>query len=168
MQFFKKIYWPTWLAGYAIAGLVAMLLVEHLADLPPCPLCYQQRQIYLAIAIFGIVASLLLGTKNDNLTRTILNGVLAILFAGSFVAASYHAGVEWKWWLGPAECSAGADIGAILNEEIDFSNTINVVSCSDAPWRFAGLSFAGWNAVASIAFAIASIKVVLTQIRTYK
>lgn len=168
MQILKKIYWPTWTAGYTLAALIAMHLVEHLANLPPCPLCYQQRQIYLAIAIVGITSSILLRLKNDNFIHAVLNGVMALLFVGSVFAASYHAGVEWKWWMGPVGCSAGADISAIFNEDIDFSNTNNVVSCSDAPWRFSGLSFAGWNAVASLTFAVASIKVTLTRIRHLK
>lgn len=166
MQSVDRIIWPIWSAGFTLTGLAMMHLVERLANLPPCPLCYQQRQIYWAIAIIGIIATVLRTIRKDDLTKTIFNGVLAILFVGSFVAAAYHAGVEWKWWLGPEECSVGGGISEMLSRDIDFSNTKNAVSCSDATWRFAGLSFAGWNAVASLIFAIASLRATLAQIRS--
>jgi disulfide bond formation protein DsbB len=39
----------------------------------------------------------------------------------------------------------------------DFLNqlqTTRVVSCTEAAWRFLGLSLAGWNAVISLALAV--------------
>lgn len=168
MHFLRKIIWPIWAAGFTLSGLIAMHLIERLANLPPCLLCYQQRQIYWAIATIGIIATISRRINKSPLSKAILNGALSILFVGSFIAAFYHSGVEWKWWLGPAGCSVGADIPDILNLELDFSKTDNFVSCSDAPWRFANLSFAGWNAFASLAFAFASLNATLSQIRNVK
>lgn len=166
MHSVKRIIWPIWSTGFTLSGLVAMHLVERIANLPPCPLCYQQRQIYWAITTIGIVATVLRRIRKDDLTKAIFNSVLAILFVSSFVAATYHAGVEWKWWPGPEGCSVGAGISEMLSLDIDFSDTKNAVSCSDAPWRFAGLSFAGWNAVASMIFAFASVRATLAQARS--
>jgi len=83
--------------------------------------------------------------------------MLGLVFVTGAVVATYHAGVEWKFWAGPAGCSGGAaeGIGSIdlleaLNEKIA------TVSCTEAPWRMFGMSMAGYNAVASILLAIAS------------
>ena len=37
------------------------------------------------------------------------------------------------------------------------SRTTRVVRCDEAPWHFLGLSFAGWNVVASVLLAIGSV-----------
>lgn len=165
MLFIRKIIWPSWCAMFTFSGLIAMHLVERLANLPPCPLCYLQRQIYWAITAVGIICTIFRKTKNDYLLNAILTGILSILFIGSFIAATYHAGVEWKWWAGPEECTAGFNTSAILDMDLDLSSKGNFVNCSEAPWRVMGLSFAGWNAIASLTFAIMSVKITLSQIR---
>jgi disulfide bond formation protein DsbB len=58
----------------------------------------------------------------------------------------YHSGVEWGWWAGPEACSTGAGLSGGLP---DLSKA-RVINCSDAQWRFLGLSFAGWNVVISL------------------
>jgi disulfide bond formation protein DsbB len=35
--------------------------------------------------------------------------------------------------------------------------TVRVVSCTEAAWRFLGLSLAGWNALASLGLLIAAL-----------
>ena len=73
------------------------------------------------------------------------------MFAVNFGLAIYHAGAEWKFWEGPATCAAtsnplATNAGALLK---DLEQT-RVIRCDEAPWRFVGLSFAGWNAVFSL------------------
>ena len=65
----------------------------------------------------------------------------------------YHSGVEWKWWPGPQECSGALDdLGSAggLRERLQ---SITVVRCDEAAWRFLGLSLAGYNALISLALA---------------
>jgi len=80
--------------------------------------------------------------------RLVRRGLLlvALLMLASAFLGGYHSGVEWKWWPGPAACSFGAGLSGGLP---DFT-TAKVVSCSEAQWRFLGLSFAGWNVVISL------------------
>ena len=72
------------------------------------------------------------------------------LAAAFFVAAGlgvYHAGIEWKFWQGPTECSGAL---APLGGNIDLLKqiqTTSVVRCDEAAWRFLGLSLAGYNAL---------------------
>jgi disulfide bond formation protein DsbB len=69
--------------------------------------------------------------------------------------ALFHAGVEWKWWPGPQECSgplgdltAGGDLLSQLHN-------VSVVRCDEAAWRdpFGLLSLAGYNVLISLALA---------------
>jgi disulfide bond formation protein DsbB len=71
-----------------------------------------------------------------------------IMLAGAALAA-YHVGIEWNWWEGPQSCAASGGLSGGLP---DLSNT-RLVRCDEAPWRFLGLSFAGWNMVVSVALA---------------
>ena len=65
-------------------------------------------------------------------------------------AGIYHAGVEWKWWPGPGECSGAFELqwdeGGVVDTPI--------IHCDEASWRLLGLSFAGWNAVVSALLAL--------------
>jgi disulfide bond formation protein DsbB len=65
----------------------------------------------------------------------------------------YHSGVEWKWWQGPQECAGTLDdlgaAGGLLNK----LQSITVVRCDEAAWRFLGLSLAGYNVLISLALA---------------
>ena len=67
----------------------------------------------------------------------------------------YHSGVEWKLWAGPETCQLALEPlasgpGGLLKQ----LETVRVIRCDEAPWRFMGLSFAGWNAVLSLLLAI--------------
>ena len=85
----------------------------------------------------------------------IVVGFLAIIAAMLVSAAlgAYHAGVEWHWWPGPTDCSGPmTDFtanGPLLNQ----LQSIRVVRCDEAAWRFLGLSLAGYNVLISLALA---------------
>ena len=78
-----------------------------------------------------------------------------LLMSWGLVMAVYHSGVEWKFWPGPTDCTAAAvsvtttDAGNLLND----LNAVHPPACDTAAGRFLGLSFAGWNAVASLILA---------------
>ena len=84
-----------------------------------------------------------------------MRGVLlagALLMTWSLYLGVFHAGVEWGWWLGPSDCGvvAPAPSGGSLLDSLD---SVVPPSCDQAAGRFLGLSFAGWNAVASLVLA---------------
>lgn len=91
--------------------------------------------------------------------------MLGLVFLAGAGIATYHAGVEWKFWAGPTACSGGlTDIGAI--DLIDsLSKPVATVSCGDAPWKLFGVSMAGYNALVSYVLVIASFVAAKT---TYK
>ena len=84
-------------------------------------------------------------------------GLLAAIFLLGAGVAAFHAGVEWKWWPGPASCTTGAGgvDAASLMAALDGAK-VRAPSCDKAVWVFLGLSMAGWNAVISLILAAAS------------
>ena len=69
----------------------------------------------------------------------------------------YHAGVEWKFWEGPTDCSGPVvDLGSAgtLLQRLD---TVKVIRCDEVQWRFLGLSLAGYNVLISLAMAVMAL-----------
>jgi disulfide bond formation protein DsbB len=65
----------------------------------------------------------------------------------------YHAGVEWRFWPGPADCTgplADLSSGGSLLDQL---NGVHVVRCDEAAWRLLGISLAGYNTLISLAMA---------------
>ena len=132
----------------ALCVIVAALVLEHGFGYAPCPLCLLERWPYY----IGVPLALLLAAAGRALPRQVMAGGLVVL-AGVFVwglyLGVYHAGAEWRFWLGPADCAAGtsatlpSDVGNLL----DAIQTSTVVSCTDPQLRILGLSLAAWNAV---------------------
>jgi disulfide bond formation protein DsbB len=133
----------------ALGTIVGAWIFEYLGY-APCELCLWQRwSYYAAIPVALLVA--LAALRQPELARAGL-GLLAVLWLGSMVFGVYHAGVEWKWWLGPSTCGSQAgfsggipDLGA------------PVILCDTAAIRILGLSLAGWNAVISLGLALVAI-----------
>jgi disulfide bond formation protein DsbB len=115
----------------------------------PCKLCLIQRNPYYA----GIVLALVTAFLPPRWQRWGL-WLLVLLFVVSAGLGAYHAGVEWGFFVGPSDCGGGAGAGA--GNVGDFLNQLQstrVVSCTEAAWRFLGLSLAGWNVLISLALA---------------
>ena len=135
------------LAGAATIG--GALVSEHVFGLVPCKLCLLQRQPYY----WGVPIAVLVALAPARLVRPGL-ALLALVFVVSAGLGAYHSGVEWGFFAGPSDCGGGAGAGA--GNVGDFLNQLQntrVVSCTEAAWRFLGLSLAGWNVLASVAIA---------------
>lgn len=140
------------LAAATASGLLLFgaHLFEWFGGLEPCPLCLDQRQAHwaaLGVSIAGLAASMLFRAR---LVAAAAVGATALVFLVSTGLALYHTGVENKYWPGPPSCSGAAgavtdisDLGAAIER------SASPVSCSDAAWRFAGVSMAGYNMLAS-------------------
>lgn len=143
----------------AAAIILAALGFEHIGGYDPCALCLQQRYAYYIGIPMLFVALLLVSLEQHNLA-TMLFSLTAVAFLLNAGLGVYHAGVEWKFWEGPATCDTQAlkplATGA-QNLLKDLSGT-TFASCGDATWRLLGLSFAGWNVVVCVALTIGSLK----------
>jgi disulfide bond formation protein DsbB len=135
----------------AVATIGGALVFEHGFGLQPCKLCLQQRiPYYLAIPLaFGVAAL----ARHRPLARIGLV-LLGLVFIASAGLGAYHAGVEWGWFAGPSDCAAASTpaAGSVGDFLRDLERT-RVVSCTEAAWRFLGLSLAGWNVLISLGLA---------------
>lgn len=142
------------------ATIVAALLFEHLGGYVPCPLCLQQRYAYyvgIPLAFSGLVS---LSAQQQRLSAAIFL-VIALAFLINAGLGVYQSGAEWGWWPGPSTCSGGS-IATTASDLLSNLETTRIVRCDEAPWRFAELSFAGWNAVLSLILAILALKTAAT------
>jgi disulfide bond formation protein DsbB len=149
--------WPL-VALLASAAMLAAAHVFQRLGYAPCVLCLRQREVFWvagAVALGGLALTALL--LKAPRWKGALNLILGLIFLVSVGVAAYHAGVEWKFWPGPAACAPGGavtaeDMGALLAGE-----AIEMPACDKAAWVFLGLSMAGWNALISLALALLSL-----------
>ncbi|GGF00647.1 disulfide bond formation protein B [Stappia taiwanensis] len=123
----------------------------------PCKLCLEQRVPYYAGLPLALVALWLLwrGAARGLLVLVLL--LVAALFAYGAGLGVYQAGAEWGFWPGPADCGGGSAPPANAADLLNALRSTRVVSCTEASWRMFGLSFAGWNAVASTGLALLAL-----------
>jgi disulfide bond formation protein DsbB len=140
-------------AGIAVATLAGAWFFELVLDIKPCPLCLEQRYAYyLAIPLGALVA---FAAAKDAPRGVLVAGLalLALAALGNAWLGAYHAGVEWKFWQGPTDCTGTiGDLGSAgsLLQRLD---TVKVVRCDEVQWRFLGLSLAGYNVLISLLMA---------------
>ena len=149
---------PAMTAALAIAAISAATLAgawffQLVLDIQPCPLCLEQRYAYyLAIPVGALVA---FAATRDTPRSLLLAGlvILAAAALGNAWLGAYHAGVEWKWWQGPTDCSGPlVNLGSAGNL-LERLETTKVIRCDEVQWRFLGLSLAGYNVLISLAMA---------------
>ena len=149
---------PVCVAALAIAAIAAATLAgawffQLVLDIRPCPLCLEQRYAYyLALPLALVVA---FAASRGAPRQVVLAGFAVLLLAALANAwlGGYHAGVEWKFWQGPTDCSGPVvDLGSAgtLLQRLD---TVKVIRCDDVQWRFLGLSLAGYNVLISLLMA---------------
>lgn len=138
----------------AWATIAAAWGFELIGGYVPCALCLQERIPYyigIPIALLAVITSYL--ASPAWLPRLLLVAA-ALVFAYDAYLGIYHAGAEWGFWPGPADCAAGAAPATTTATDIlSQLERLRIVSCTEASWRFPagwGLSFAGWNAAISV------------------
>ncbi|KAB0269168.1 disulfide bond formation protein B [Microvirga brassicacearum] len=137
------------IALVAAATVGGALLFQHVWGYQPCKLCLQQRYPYY----LGIPLALAGALLPRQWTRAGLY-LMVLLFVASAALGAYHAGVEWGLWLGPSDCGGNVSTGpGNVGDLMSQLNSIRVVSCTEAAWRFLGLSLAGWNVLISLGIA---------------
>ena len=140
-------------AVIAVATIAGAWFFQLVLDIRPCPLCLEQRYAYyLSIPLTVLVAiAAARGAPRGVLVAGLV--ILALAALANAVLGGYHAGVEWKFWQGPADCSGPiVDFGKAggLLQQLD---TVKVIRCDDVQWRFLGLSLAGYNVLISLLMA---------------
>jgi disulfide bond formation protein DsbB len=83
--------------------------------------------------------------------------LLALLMLAGVGLGVYHAGVEWKFWPGPVECSGSLNNFGSAIGLLDKINQTRLVPCDVAAFRVLGISLAGYNALISLALAVVAL-----------
>jgi disulfide bond formation protein DsbB len=150
-----------------IALLVPLALLggawgsQLIGGLIPCEMCHWQRWPHyaaLAVAILAFVAP----GRGLKLALVLLAG---LLIGTSGAIGVFHAGVEYHWWPGITACTAPITGGG------DFLSRIQdgpMIRCDKAQWELFGVSLAGFNALFSLAAALAILIAAPFKPRTAK
>jgi disulfide bond formation protein DsbB len=147
----------------SIATIAGAWFFQLVIKLPPCPLCLEERIPYHVIIPLSLLVGIAAYVQAPQ--KLLAVGFLAIIAAVLCGAAlaTYHAGVEWHLWAGPTDCSGPiSDIkagGALLNQ----LQSIRVVRCDEAAWRFLGISLAGYNVLISLLLAAIALYGILAR-----
>jgi disulfide bond formation protein DsbB len=153
---------PALTAALAVGAIAAVTLAgawyfQLVLGLQPCPLCLEQRYAYYLAVPLAVVIALAAGLHAP---RSLLIGglvVLALAALGNAVLGTYHAGVEWKFWPGPADCTGPVGNLGSAGTLLDRLDTVKVVMCDQVQWSFLGLSLAGYNALISLLMAAIAV-----------
>lgn len=122
----------------------------------PCKLCLEQRVPYYVGLPLAVLALLALLTRRTGIATVLLLLVAAVFAYGAGLGA-YQSGAEWGFWMGPTDCGGGGATPKSAANMLQALQNTRVVSCTEASWRLFGLSFAGWNMVASAAVAVLAL-----------
>ena len=147
-------------AAVGTATILGAYFFQYVMGLAPCPLCLEQRIAYYASIPLAVVVAIAAsrGAPRGVVAAGLAIIALAMLFNSGL--ALFHAGIEWKWWPGPQECSGQpADLSLSGDLLGDLSKgRISVVRCDEAAWRdpLGLLSLAGYNVLISLALAAAA------------
>ncbi|TRZ58194.1 MAG: disulfide bond formation protein B [Rhodocyclaceae bacterium] len=168
MHFLRLLFTPRGLfaaTGLASLGLIAgALVLVKTMNLAACPLCILQRMLYLLLALEAIVAWILANPARPTaLPRRAAALVMAVTALTGTGIATYQMWLQ-RFAKG-VSCTADQPWWERL---VDWAGSQWPLMfeasglCSEAGWKFLGLSIAEWSL---IAFACMSIAMVIALLR---
>ncbi|MES2443654.1 MAG: disulfide bond formation protein B [Pseudomonadota bacterium] len=141
--------WAALLVPLALIG--GALGFQFIGHLTPCEMCMWQRWPHYAAIGVAVLAFIV----PDRRATLALLGIAALLIAASGAIGIFHAGVEYHWWPGITPCTAPVGKGLSGLDLIDAIRKGPLVRCDLAQWSLFGISLAGFNAIFSLAGALA-------------
>jgi disulfide bond formation protein DsbB len=141
----------------AVLGLLTICgfyFFQYVLGYPPCPLCLEQRDaFYVSVPL---AALLWLGADHGASSKVMAAGfvVITLVMLWNTGLSAYHAGVEWKLWPGPADCSGPINSFGSASNMLKQLQDIRIVRCDEAAWRFLGISLAGYDVLISLFLAL--------------
>jgi disulfide bond formation protein DsbB len=141
------------IAVIGVLTICGFFFFQYVLGYPPCPLCLQQRDAYYVSV--PLAALLWLGASQDAANKVMILGfaVIAAVMLWNTGLSAYHAGVEWKFWPGPSDCSGPITNFGSAGDLMKRLQDIHVVRCDEAAWRFLGISLAGYDVLVSLLLA---------------
>jgi disulfide bond formation protein DsbB len=148
---------PAFAALVVAAGSAATLLgaafFQYVLNIPPCPLCLEQRIPHYIAVPLALVVMIAAMRKAPRWALALGFAALALAMLTTAGVGVYHSGVEWKWWEGPRDCSGPISGFGNTGDLLRQLESISIVRCDEVLWRGFGLSLAGYNALISLALA---------------
>ena len=144
-------------AGVGVLTLAIVYYYQYVELLAPCPLCLEQRMAYYASIPLALL--LLLGANHGAAPKVLVLGFLAIaaIMLWNTGLSAFHAGVEWKWWPGPIDCSGPIDGFGAASNMLQQLQRVSIVRCDEAAWRLFGISMAGYDVFVSLGLAVVAL-----------
>jgi len=136
-------------SGALLAGAHAF---QRFGGLQPCPLCLDQRNWHWAVVAVSLLAFIAVRFK-PSLARWAA-ALVGVVLLGAAGMAFYHVAVEQHWVI--ARCDARIDLD---NLGFEGAGSFSAPKCDEIAWSMFGVSMAGYNALISLAMALASFAV---------
>ncbi len=138
-----------WMIAILAAAALGGALALQKAGYAPCELCLKERiPYYLGIPVALLTAM----AVRLRLRQAAISGfaLLILIFIASTALGFFHAGVEWKFWPGPAECSGAMAAPVKIEDFLQQLDRVAVVRCDAISLRILGLSLSVWNGLMSV------------------
>lgn len=150
--------WPLLAMLASGAMLAAAHAFERFGGLYPCPLCLDQRNWHWAVV--GVALAALLFTRWKPQWTRLAAVAIGLVLLGSAAMGAYHVAVEQGWTT--AQCDARVNL-----DDLSFDPNAPLVAprCDEIAWSMWGISMAGYNALISLALALASFAIALAPER---
>ena len=153
---------PATMASLAIMAIAAATLAgawffQLVLEILPCPMCLEQRYAYYFVVPFAALVAI--AAARGAPRGVVLAGlaILALAALSNVVFGTYHAGVEWKFWQGPTDCTGPVTGFGKAGSLFDNLDKVKIVRCDEVQFRFLGISLAGYNALISLLMAVIAV-----------
>ena len=137
-------------------GLIAFAMVlQHVMDLEPCPMCILQRYAFIGVGIIALVAAVHAPRQWGRWVYSVLLILVSGMGAG---VAARHAWLEHN---PPQIFDCGADLGYMV-DAFPLAEALPMIfrgsgDCTEVLWRFMGLSIAEWALIWFLIFILAEL-----------
>jgi disulfide bond formation protein DsbB len=131
---------------FGSVSLLVAYFTEFVLGYKPCPLCLYQRVPYFVIIFISILSIVYKKIYKIGLIILICSIVSSIIISG------YHSGVEKKIFHPLETCLKKIPLEKEVDADsyLDFIDSQESVSCTEAPFKILGLSMADYNFLINI------------------
>ena len=141
---------PSLVIFFVSTSVIIFVHYLEYIGLKPCQLCIYQRwpwYLIILLSFFSIFYNKTIYPYNKF--------IIFLLFVSSAAYAGWHAGIEWAFWQGPSTCVTTTDKIESHDDLLKNIQSIkSFVPCTEASFRFLGLSLAGYNFISSLIMSI--------------
>ncbi len=141
------------IAAASAAMMVGALIMQHVFEMEPCPLCITQRVFVILAGIVALIAAL---HNPAACGRRLYSGLgIVTSLAGGGVSARH----VWLQHLPEDQVPTCGPGLSYMFDALPMWEALSLLfagdgNCAEESWRFLGLTIPGWTLVCFIAFAL--------------